>query len=235
MMRVLGEQAVKDPTAVEARVNREIAQRAQDHEQANMERMLTPEQRAEKLKQKQTKDEEKGIKVAVFSVDDLSSGKHRYQVDINAKQQALTGIVILNPTLNLIIVEGGAHSIAAYKKTLLKRVRWTENTAPPPDSAPSTFTGTTDGSNTNISAGTRGQGSKAARWCNPLDDEGNLKDLSENECVLIWEGEEAQRSFKRWGSRACETDGEARDVLSKTKMENMWTLARGKQAQRRDG
>ena len=46
MMRVLGEQAVKDPTAVEARVNREIAQRANDHEQANADRALTAEQRA---------------------------------------------------------------------------------------------------------------------------------------------------------------------------------------------
>lgn len=45
---------------------------------------------------------------------------------------------------------------------------------------------------------------------------------------MVWEGNEAQRSFKRWGSKAVETDGEARDVLSRMKMENMWTLARSK-------
>ncbi|CAK1367215.1 U4/U5/U6 small nuclear ribonucleoprotein prp3 [Cercospora beticola] len=232
MMRVLGEQAVKDPTAVEARVNREIAQRAHDHEVANEERKLTPQQRAEKLKQQQAGDEAKGIKIAVFRVDDLSSGKHRYQLDINAKQNGITGMVILNPTLNLVIVEGGVHSIKNYKKLVLNRIKWTENTAPPPDSAPTTFTGATDGSVANVTDGTRGKGSKAADWCNPLDEDGNLKDLSSNVCELIWEGEEATRSFKRWGSRACETDGEAKDVLTKTKMENMWTLARSKQGQK---
>ncbi|KXT03168.1 hypothetical protein AC579_4967 [Pseudocercospora musae] len=228
MMRVLGEQAVKDPTAVEARVNREIAQRANDHEKANADRALTAEQRAEKLKQQQAGDEAKGVKVAVFRVDDLSSGKHRYQVDINAKQNGLTGIVILNPTMNLVIVEGGSHSITAYKKLMLKRVKWQENTAPPPDNEPTTFTGFTDGSINDINKGTRGQGSKAQEWCHPLDQDGNLKDLSHNQCLLVWEGDEAARVFKRWGSRACETDGEAKDVLSKTKMENMWTLARNK-------
>lgn len=232
MMRVLGEQAVKDPTAVEARVNREIAERAHNHDQANLDRMLTPAQRAEKLKQQQAKDEEKGVKVCVFRVDDLSSGKHRYQIDVNAKQQALTGMVILNPTMNLIIVEGGAHSIKGYKKLLLNRIKWTENTAPPPDTVPTTFTATTDGSNINIDTGARGQGSKASSWCNPYDEDGNLKDLSNNTCELIWEGEVATRNFKRWGSRACTTDGEAKDVLTKTKMENMWTLARSKQMQK---
>lgn len=228
MMRVLGEQAVKDPTAVEARVNREIAQRQNDHEQANLDRMLTKEQREEKLKRQQAQDEAKGVKVAVFRVDDLSCGKHRYQVDINAKNNAITGIVILNPGMNLIVVEGGAHSIKAYKKVLLNRIKWTENVAPAGDSNPTTFTGTTDGSNANVTAGTRGQGSKAAEWCHPLDEDGNLKDLSENRCVLVWEGDEPARHFKRWGGRACETDGEAKDVLSRTKMENMWTLARSK-------
>ncbi|CAK4026207.1 U4 U5 U6 small nuclear ribonucleo prp3 [Lecanosticta acicola] len=228
MMRVLGEQAVKDPTAVEARVNREIAQRAHDHEQANLDRMLTPEQRAEKLKRQQAGDEAKGVKMVVFRVDDLSCGKHRYQVDVNAKQNAITGIVILNPNMNLIIVEGGSHSIKAYKKLMLNRVKWTENFAPVGEVNPTTFTGTTDGSNANVTAGTRGSGSKAAEWCNPLDEDGELKDLSGNRCVLVWEGEESERTFKRWGSRACETDGEAKDVLSRTKMENMWTLARSK-------
>lgn len=228
MMRVLGEQAVKDPTAVEARVNREIAERQHNHEQANLDRALTAEERAEKLKRQQAQDAAKGLKIAVFRVDDLSCGKHRYRVDINAKQDALTGIVVLNPTMNLIVVEGGVHSIRNFKKLMLNRITWTENVAPPGNSIPTTFTMTTDGSNANVIAGTRGEGSKAAQWCHPFDENGDLKDLSENRCVLVWEGDEGDRKFHRWGSRACETDGEARDILSKMKMENMWTLARSK-------
>ncbi|KAK5124425.1 hypothetical protein LTR85_001642 [Meristemomyces frigidus] len=223
MMRVLGEQAVKDPTAVEARVNREIAQRATDHARANADRQLTKEERAEKLKLQQAGDEAKGVKIAVFRVENLSSGKHRYQVDVNAKQNALTGMVVLHPEMNLVIVEGGVHSIKAYKKLMLNRIKWAENTLPLSNSAgPSTFVGANDG--TSKGAGT--EGNKAAQWLNPMDEHGGLKDLSGNACRLVWEGEEAARSFKRWGSRACETDGEARDVLARSKMENMWTLAR---------
>ena len=219
MMRVLGEQAVKDPTAVEARVNREIAQRKTDHDAANDDRKLTHEQRVEKLQRQQAGDEAKGVKICVFRVDNLSSGKHRYQVDINAKQNALTGTVILHPELNLIIVEGGVHSITAYRKLMLNRIKWSENTLPLSNTTPTTFT--------QVTSGATGEGAnKAAQWCNPVTENGELKDLSENRCVLVWEGDEQQRIFKRWGSRACETDGEAREALRRQKMENMWTLAR---------
>ncbi|KAK3058135.1 U4/U5/U6 small nuclear ribonucleoprotein prp3 [Extremus antarcticus] len=237
MMRVLGEQAVKDPTAVEARVNKEIAQRASEHVRANEARALTKEQREEKLKAQQAADEAKGVKVAVFRVDDLSSGKHRYQVDQNAKQHALTGMVVLHPAMNLVIVEGGSHSISAYKKLMLNRVKWAENTMPLDNTNPTTFTGSgappaaaaaSTSANATALASGGPAGSKHASWCTPFTDEGALKDLSENRCVLVWEGEQGARSFKRWGSRAVETDGEARDVLGRQKMENMWTLARSK-------
>lgn len=223
MMRVLGEQAVKDPTAVEARVNREIAQRKADHDRANEGRKLTHEQRLEKLERQQAGDEAKGVKICVFRVDNLSSGKHRYQVDVNAKQNALTGIVILHPEMNLVIVEGGTHSITAYKKLMLNRIKWSENTLPLSNAPPTTFTsGPPPGAANPSGDGTN----KAAQWCNPLTESGELKDLSENRCVLVWEGDEQTRIFKRWGSRACETDGEAREALRRSKMENMWTLGR---------
>ncbi|KAI6808237.1 Rft-1-domain-containing protein [Hortaea werneckii] len=224
MMRVLGEQAVKDPTAVEARVNREIAQRATDHEKANKDRQLSKEQRVEKLKTQQAADEGKGVKIAIFRVDNLSSGKHRYQIDINAKQNALTGMVVLHPEMNLIIVEGGSHSINNYKKLLLNRVKWSENTLPLSNntSTPTTFAGNNDGT----SKGASGESNKASQWLSPLNADGSLKDLGENQCQLVWEGEEGQRMFKKWGSKACETDGEAKEVLRRQKMENMWTLAR---------
>ena len=229
MMRVLGEQAVKDPTAVEARVNREIAQRAADHHKANADRQLTHDERVEKLKSQQAGDEARGVKMAVFRVEDLSSGKHRYQIDVNAKQHALTGMVVLHPTMNLIIVEGGVHSIDAYKKLMLTRIKWAENTLPLTNTVPTTFTGgRTERTEAGAGSTEGGGGGKAAAWCNPIDSNGQLKDLSENRCVLVWEGDEMTRSFKRWGSKAVETDGEARDVLSRSKMENMWTLARSK-------
>lgn len=224
MMRVLGEQAVKDPTAVEARVNREIAQRAADHEKSNQDRALTKEQRHEKLKNQQAGDEAKGVKIAVFRIDNLSSGKHRFKLDMNAKQQALTGVVVLHPTMNLLIAEGGHKSVGDYKKLLLNRIKWDENTMPLDASNQSgTFT-----HQSNRDDKKDDDAHKGAYWINPMDEDGNLKDLSENRCVLVWEGDVGARVFRKWGSKAVETDGEAKDFLGRTKMENMWTLARSK-------
>lgn len=206
LMRVLGNEAVKDPTAVEARVNREIAQRAQDHETANAERQLTKEQRLEKLAAQQEADATLGMKLLVFKIDNLSYGKHRFQINKNAEQQALTGITIFHPKMNLVIVEGGSHSINAYKKLMLNRVKWTENAMP--------------------QSVREGNSEANAAWLNAFDEGGKLKDNTFNRCQLVFEGEEKQRAFKRWMPyKACETDGEAKDVLSRYKMENMWTLA----------
>lgn len=127
-------------------------------------------------------------------------------MDIFAKEYALTGIVILNPKQNLVIVEGGEHSIKHYKKAMLNRIKWTENAMP--------------------SSVREGNKEAEAQWLQSVDEEGNLKDLSLNKCTLIWEGAERQRAFRKWGSRVCEMDAEAKEALSRAKMENMWTLAK---------
>ncbi|KAL1978216.1 hypothetical protein VTN31DRAFT_1075 [Thermomyces dupontii] len=206
LMRVLGEEAVKDPTAVEARVNREIAERRAKHEAANEERKLTKEQRREKLAANQEKDAERGIWMCAYRIDNLSNGRHRFKINKNAEQMALTGICILHPKLNLVVVEGGLHSITQYKKLMLNRIDWTENAPPIP----------TDSN--------RGS---AREWLNPEDEHGELKDLGFNTCQLVFEGQEKARAFRKWhGSRVCETDADAKEQLAKAKVENLWNLAK---------
>lgn len=206
MMRVMGEQAIADPTAVEMLVESQIQERQDKHEADNEERKLTKEQRHEKLAENQQKDAQKGLHMCVFKIDTLAFGKHRYQIDNNAKQQALTGITIFHPTLNLVIVEGGNHSIAKYKKLMLNRIKWTEN-APPTDI----------------------QAEKQAgdpTWMKSVDDKGELKDLSDNKCTLVFEGEVRQRAFRKWGSKICESDGEAKELLARNKLDSLWALAK---------
>ncbi|KAL9095413.1 MAG: hypothetical protein Q9165_002284 [Trypethelium subeluteriae] len=207
LMRVLGEQAVKDPTAVEARVNREIAERKLAHEVANEERKLTKEQKHKKLADNQETDALKGIHCCIFRIENLSFGKHRYLVDINAKQHSLTGMTVLHPRMNLVIVEGGEWALKKYKHLMLERIDWEEN-------------GLT------VSNNERRSNHPEPQWLKSQDEDGKLKDLSFNRCSLVWEGEEKQRAFKRWSSKVCETDGEAKEVLQRNKMENMWTLAK---------
>lgn len=129
MMRVLGEEAVKDPTAVEARVNREIAERLDKHLQINEERKLTKEQRIQKLEVNQEKDVALGVHVLVFRVESVNA-KHKFKINKNAEQLALTGICLFNPKFNLVIVEGGSWAITKYKKLMLNRIDWKENVDP---------------------------------------------------------------------------------------------------------
>ncbi|RJE19422.1 hypothetical protein PHISCL_08242 [Aspergillus sclerotialis] len=213
LMRVLGEQAVKDPTAVEARVTREIAERREKHEAANEERKLTKEQRREKLAAQKEKDAERGIIVSVYRIDNLSNGRNRFKISKNAEQNSLTGVCVMHPKFNLVIVEGGAHSINNYRKLMLNRIDWTENAGP--------------------NAVREGNREAHMSWLAAEDEKGELKDLSLNTCTLLWEGQEKARAFRKWlGARVCETDAEAKDVLARAKMENFWTLAKtSKQAE----
>ncbi|MCJ1398229.1 hypothetical protein MMC11_001426 [Xylographa trunciseda] len=206
LMRVLGEEAVRDPTAVEARVNREIAERAQKHEEMNEERKLSKEERNEKLVEKQAGDAARGIYTSVYKIDSLSNGRHRFKISKNAEQNALTGICILHPKFNLVIVEGGQHSINFFKKLMLNRIDWTENSAP--------------------NSVREGNKEAMAQWLQAEDEKGELKDLGLNKCALIWEGEEKTRAFRKWGSRVCETDSAAKEALTRAKMETFWTLAK---------
>ncbi|KAF4120986.1 U4/U6 small nuclear ribonucleoprotein PRP3 [Geosmithia morbida] len=207
LMRVLGDAAVKDPTAVEAQVNREIAERHEKHVDANEERKLTKEQKQERLVAKQHKDAEKGIHVLVFRINSLANGQHRYKIGVNAEQLALTGTCIMHPKLNLVIVEGGEHSINKYKKLMLNRIDWTEN-VPSREKE-------------------KVQKQAVRDWLVAENERGELKDMSLNECKLIFEGEQKERGFRKWGSRVCETDSEARDSLARAKMDGFWSLAKG--------
>lgn len=65
-MKVLTSDAVQDPTRVEARVRREVAMRKHTHEKTNAERKLTDEQRREKIENKKSEQEKKGIVGAVL-------------------------------------------------------------------------------------------------------------------------------------------------------------------------
>ncbi|EMG50902.1 prp3 U4/U5/U6 small nuclear ribonucleoprotein prp3 [Candida maltosa Xu316] len=126
LMNVLTNEAIKDPTAVENRVKREMQQRVNKHLAENEARKLTKDQKHEKLWSKQDKDLEKGIFSTIYKVDDLSNPKHLFKIDISAKEDNLFGICLKNPKFNLIIVEGGEKSIKQYKKIMTNRIKWTE-------------------------------------------------------------------------------------------------------------
>lgn len=66
LMKVLTNDAIQDPTRVEARVRREVAMRKHNHDKMNTERKLTDEQRREKVEAKKAEEEKKGLVGAIF-------------------------------------------------------------------------------------------------------------------------------------------------------------------------
>ncbi|PHH70783.1 hypothetical protein CDD83_5347 [Cordyceps sp. RAO-2017] len=205
LMRVLGDVAVKDPTAVEARVNREITERQTRHVQTNQERQLTKEQKHEKRIENQQKDADRGIHVLVFKIASLANGQHRYKITVNADQLALSGVCIMHPKFSLVIVEGGIWSVKKYRKLMLHRIDWTENT----------LFNKHEGDQV-----TEMEKLQARTQAGPPP--ASLR----NECVLIFQGEQKSRVFRKWSTKVCDTDAEARNILARAKMENFWTLAK---------
>lgn len=66
LMRVLGTEAVQDPTKIEAHVRQQMAKRLKAHEDANAARRLTADQRREKKARKLKEDTSLGVYVAVY-------------------------------------------------------------------------------------------------------------------------------------------------------------------------
>lgn len=128
LMSALTNEAIKDPTAVEQRVRKEVEERRLKHEATNEERKLTKEERHEKENAKYERDLEKGYCTAVFIVDKLVHPSHKFKLDINAKQLNLVGVVLYNEQFNLVIVEGNEKNIKFYKKLMLNRIKWTDST-----------------------------------------------------------------------------------------------------------
>jgi U4/U6 small nuclear ribonucleoprotein PRP3 len=122
-MKILGDQAVADPSKVEQRVMQQMQQRVLNHEMRNLANALTPKEKREKKLRKWKEDVSRGVTVAVFRVTDFSCLKYRFKVDINAQQLFLSGLVLLCPDekKNLIVVEGGPRGIRKMIHLLTKR------------------------------------------------------------------------------------------------------------------
>ncbi|XDV39801.1 hypothetical protein PO909_008988 [Leuciscus waleckii] len=126
LMRVLGTEAVQDPTKVEAHVRAQMAKRQKAHEEANAARKLTTEQRKEKKVKKLKEDLSHGVHIAVYRIRNLYNPAKKFKVEANANQLYLTGTVVLHRDLNIVVVEGGPKSQKKFKRLMLSRIKWDE-------------------------------------------------------------------------------------------------------------
>ncbi|CAJ1062339.1 U4/U6 small nuclear ribonucleoprotein Prp3 [Xyrichtys novacula] len=127
LMRVLGTEAVQDPTKVEAHVRAQMAKRQKAHEEANAARKLTAEQRKEKKVKKLKEDLTDGVYVAVYRIRNLQNPAKKFKVEANANQLYLSGTVVLHKDVNLVVVEGGPKSQKKFKRLMMHRIKWEEH------------------------------------------------------------------------------------------------------------
>jgi len=128
LMRVLGNEAVMDPTKVEAQVRAQVAKRKADHENANASRKLTPAQKKAKNCRKIQEDTSAGVHVAVYRVKNLMNPAKKWKLEKNASQLFMSGTVVLYQDINIVVVEGGPKQLKKYRQLMLRRIKWSEDT-----------------------------------------------------------------------------------------------------------
>eukprot|EP00069_Balaena_mysticetus_P017967 bmy_11151T0 len=213
LMRVLGTEAVQDPTKVEAHVRAQMAKRQKAHEEANAARKLTAEQRKVKKIKKLKEDISQGVHISVYRVRNLSNPAKKFKIEANAGQLYLTGVVVLHKDVNVVVVEGGPKAQKKFKRLMLHRIKWDEQT-----------------SNTK-GDGEWGLEHDLAVLSFPDDEESDEEAVKKtNKCVLVWEvacacGTAKDRSFGEMKFKQCPTENMAREHFKKHGAEHYWDLA----------
>jgi len=233
-MRILGDQAVADPSKVEARVLQQVKQREIAHEMRNLAAKLTPAERREKKAKKalEAAATVRQITVAAFGVKSLANPRHRFKVDMNARQYYLTGTVVLCPgdSMNLVYVEGGPKGIRKFVRLMMNRIQWDEE---PPAAR------VIEGEDGDVGADTEA-GEKEAGGSD-MDSDSDESDgddddkasqegdkthrtASTNRCELLWQGAVAKRLFTGIKFQECTSKETARRVLEDRHLGHFWDL-----------
>ncbi|KAH9410411.1 U4/U6 small nuclear ribonucleoprotein Prp3 [Tyrophagus putrescentiae] len=126
MMRALGQQAVQDPTKIEAHVREQMLKRQKAHEEANAARQLTGEQKKQKKIRKIKGGHITGCERHLLN---LNNPAKKFKVEANIKQLLLTGVVVIYKNINVVVVEGGPKQQKKFKRLMLNRIKWSEDPA----------------------------------------------------------------------------------------------------------
>ena len=191
MMRVLGDSATADPTAVEAAVRAEAKERQQAHEDRNLANKLTPAERRAKKNAKLHGDAPSGeVSVSLYRLAHIRSGKQRFKIDINASENRLSGRIVKTPHFVVVVVEGGAKGMRRFHKLMTHRIKWDE------DEGDGDGGGGGGGSSGGAGdEGDPGSGSRdAAAAAGP------------NSCSFIWSGVVKEAAFSGFKFESCSSE-----------------------------
>ncbi|KFK44678.1 hypothetical protein AALP_AA1G289200 [Arabis alpina] len=126
LMKVLGAEATQDPTKLEKEIRTAAAEREQAHTDRNAARKLTPAEKSQK-KERKLFDDPTTVEtlVSVYKINNkLSHPKIKFKVEMNARQNKLTGCSVTSEEMSVVVVEGKSKAIKRYGKVMLKRINW---------------------------------------------------------------------------------------------------------------
>jgi len=127
--KVLGVEATMNPTEIEKEVRQQMEERQNAHEDRNLARKLTSEEKREKKTRKMFEDTSAPEDMAaVYKIKDLTCYHNQWKVDINAQENHLTGLCMLieDSPFSLVVVEGTPKALKRYNKLMLRRIDWSE-------------------------------------------------------------------------------------------------------------
>ncbi len=208
-MRVLGTQAVLDPSQMEQKVQEQIQARKMKHDKMNLDRKIKAKEIRDHKKEEEAKSggintTSESVSVALFLVQDMSHRYHRTKVDLNAQQWKITGGVLecqSDPNLALVIAEGDAKSIKKYIRLMTVRMKWKgEN-----------FANDDEDDDSDIEMGENGEEGPKKQKFN-----------QNNSCELVWTGMAAKRMFRSFIFQSCPTSEHARKVLEAKGVAHFW-------------
>jgi U4/U6 small nuclear ribonucleoprotein PRP3 len=246
-MKVLGDQAIADPSKIELRVLQQMRQRELNHEMRNLSAKLTPAERKAKRLRKLQEDTTRHVHVAVFRVNDLTDPKHRFKVDVNAQQHFMSGTVVLcqqpedsgssssgsgsgsKGGFNLVVVEGGPKGVKKFTKLMLQRIPWNmkvdsdashEGWADEEDEE-----GDEDEEEEEEESHGQPAGSASVSGGSTSAGASSSTAAGSNRCQLVWQGILAKRTFTGFKFQECKSLSAARRLMDSRGVVHYWDLA----------
>lgn len=130
IMYALGDEAILDPSRTEQLVREQEEKRLKAHIEHNQSKMLTlEEKRAKKLRKIQEDLSVTGVWVSVYRILSLSKQSRKLKIiEKKAKELTMTGTICLSNDINLVLVEGGPKQQRKFKRLMLTRIKWSEDT-----------------------------------------------------------------------------------------------------------
>merc|ERR1711879_645340 len=126
MMQVLANEAVIEPSKVEAKVREQMAQRQKAHFDDNKSRQLTKDERRAKNEKKNKEDLTFGCDVSIYLVKDMTHAATRWKIKENCKQLYMTGCCITCQDHAIIVAEGGPKATRKFRRLMMNRIKWRE-------------------------------------------------------------------------------------------------------------